>query len=162
MIHIWRPWKLSNFQDPHPYPSTSEIPLHPRSWTSNFKQTPPLQMITNELKKNMIQGWLFGYYMLSTKFIINKRWLHCLTSESKRKFLVSNILFGLAWSLVMAQIQFSLIKKDWTLRTLAAPPTPLRPTRAHFYLTPTSPPSTHTPHLPPYPASTWMSYVHSP
>ena len=49
-------------------------------------------MITNQLKENMIQGLLFGYYMLSTKFIIIKGWLHCLTSESKRRFLVSNIL----------------------------------------------------------------------
>ena len=50
--------------------------------------------------------------------------LHCLTLESKGKFLVNNILiFGSAWCLVMAQIQFSLIiKKDWTSRTLANPP----------------------------------------
>ena len=42
---------------------------------------------------------------------IIKGWLHCLTSESKGRFLVNNILFGSAWCLVMAQIQFSLIKK---------------------------------------------------
>ena len=43
---------------------------------------------------------------------IIKGLLHCLTSESKRRFLVNNILtFGWAWCLVMAQIQFSLIKK---------------------------------------------------
>ena len=41
-----------------------------------------------------------------------KGWLHCLTSESKGRFFVNNILiFDSAWCLVMAQIQFSLIKK---------------------------------------------------
>ena len=39
---------------------------------------------------------------------IIKGWLHCLTSESKGRFLANNTL---AWCLVMAQIQFSLIKK---------------------------------------------------
>ena len=34
---------------------------------------------------------------------IIKQWLHCLTSDSKGKFLVSNMLmFGLAWCLVIA------------------------------------------------------------
>ena len=43
---------------------------------------------------------------------IIKGWLRCLTSESKGRFLVNNILmFGLAWCLVMTQIQFSLRKK---------------------------------------------------
>ena len=42
MIHIWRPWKLSNFQDPPPpCPSMSKIIRHPRPWTSNFKRTSP-------------------------------------------------------------------------------------------------------------------------
>ena len=42
MIHIWRPWKSSNFQDPHPpCPSTSKILPLPWSWTSNFKCSPP-------------------------------------------------------------------------------------------------------------------------
>ena len=27
-------------------------------WTSNFKRTPPLQIITNQLKESIIQGWL--------------------------------------------------------------------------------------------------------
>ena len=55
LIHIWRPWKLSNFQDlPPPCPSTSKIFPPPWPWTSNFKQTPSLQMITNQLKENII------------------------------------------------------------------------------------------------------------
>ena len=79
-------------------------------------------------------------------------WLHCLKLESKGRFLVNNILmFGSAWCLVMAQIQFSLIKKnkDWTSITLSnSPPPPFPPLHSrasHFYLTypplPTSPQS---------------------
>ena len=63
MIHIWHPWELSIFQDPHlPCPAMSKILSPPWPWTSNFKQTLspyPLQMITNQLKENIIQGWLF-------------------------------------------------------------------------------------------------------
>ena len=41
-----------------------------------------------------------------------KGWFHCLTSESKGRFSVNSILmFGLVRCLIMAQIQFSLIKK---------------------------------------------------
>ena len=51
--------------------------------------------------------------------------LHCLTSESKERFLVNNVLFGSSWCLVKAEIQFSLIKKKiWTSRTLANLPPP--------------------------------------
>ena len=51
---------------------------------------------------------------------IIKGWLHYLTSEPKGRFLVNNTLMfgswylvmaGSAWCLVMAQIQFSLLKK---------------------------------------------------
>ena len=55
---------------------------------------------------------------------IIKGWFHCLTSESKERFLVNNkLMFGSTCSLVMVQIQFSSIKenKDWTSRTLANP-----------------------------------------
>ena len=51
-----------------------------------------------------------------------KGWLHCLTWDSKGRFLINNILtFGSTWCLVMVQLQFSLIKKlkDLTSRTLA-------------------------------------------
>ena len=205
-------------------PPTPLVHLRPKffhppwPWTSNFKWTPPLQMMTNQLKENIIQGWLlyvirsflyfgsrFQYQLINqliflllytlvcavaqkyhemsfvvihifTRFAINlfyfhgtatvpracertkskekqnqvtshsnwrrvllfdlahkqcngiiKGWLHCLRSESKGRFLVNNILvLGLA-CLVIALIQFSLIKrenKDWTSRTLANPPPP--------------------------------------
>ena len=59
MIHIWHPWKLSNFEDPQPplsiYVQNSYTPL---TLDINFKQTPSLQMITNQIRENIIQGWL--------------------------------------------------------------------------------------------------------
>ena len=63
-IHIRRPWKLCNFQDPQPplfihvqnsLPPTLDLG-RPISNESS------LQMISNQLKENIIQGWL---YMLS-------------------------------------------------------------------------------------------------
>ena len=73
---------------------------------------------------------------------IIRGWLHCLTPESIVRFLANNILmFDLAWCLVMAQIQISLIKKNkdghlehslppyhWQLLifTLAPSPSPFR------------------------------------
>ena len=57
MIQVWRPWKLFIFQDPHLLcPSTSKI-LPPPLINS-------LQMITNHLKENIIQGWLL--YVIRT------------------------------------------------------------------------------------------------
>ena len=42
-IHIWRPWKLPNFQDSHPHPCSSTSKIFPSPWPqmSNFKQTLP-------------------------------------------------------------------------------------------------------------------------
>ena len=58
---MWRPWKLSNFQDPPP-PLSSYVQLcllPPWPWTPNFKRTPlPLQIVANQLKENITQGWL--------------------------------------------------------------------------------------------------------
>ena len=67
MIHKWRPWKLSNFQDPH-------VHLRPKFFhcldlgcpVSN--EPPPFQMITNHLRENMIQGLLL--------YVINKAHNH--------------------------------------------------------------------------------------
>ena len=74
-----------------------------------------------------------------------KGWLHCLTSMSKRRFLVDNtLMFGSAWFLVMVQIQFSLIKKDWTFRTHVNP----------------SPPTSSNISFLSYPPPPWTSYVY--
>ena len=123
--------KITQFSRPHPLcPSTPEIlPLLDLG-----------HLILNKLP-SLKTSSKDGYYKLSTKFIIIKGWFCCLKSEWKRRFLVNNILmFGSAWCLVMAQIQFSLTKKikDWTSRTLTIPHSLLQIT-SRFYLTPLFP-----------------------
>ena len=62
MIHIWRPWKLSNFQDsPLPCSSTSKILPPPWPWLPILNYN---QMTTNRLKEN-IQGWLLDHVLPS-------------------------------------------------------------------------------------------------
>ena len=56
---------------PLPCPSTSKIPPPCWPWMSNFKRknpppSSPLQMITNELKEYIIQGWLL--YVIRPSF----------------------------------------------------------------------------------------------
>ena len=87
---------------------------------------------------------------------IIKGWLHCLTSESQGRFLVNNVLmFGSAWCLVSAQIQFSLIKK-------------IRIGRSGHSLIPHTPASDNIRFLPyhshPFlpPLLKWASYVYHP
>ena len=64
MVHVWRPWKLSNFQDPLPhlliYVQNSSTPLNLNLQFQTTPLPPPasLQMITNQLKENIIQAWL--------------------------------------------------------------------------------------------------------
>ena len=56
-----------------PCPSTSEILPPSWLWTSNFERTlpTPLQIITNQLKENMIQGWiLYLINEVTTELII--------------------------------------------------------------------------------------------
>ena len=48
-------------------------------------------------------------------------------------------MFGLAWCLVMAQNQFSLIKKKIGLPELSLTSHPLRPITSHFCLNPPPP-----------------------
>ena len=72
MIHIWRPWKLSNFQD-HPPPLSIYIQNSstPLTWDVQFQKKsspllpppspPPPRLSLNDnqsIKKNIIQGWL--------------------------------------------------------------------------------------------------------
>ena len=50
--------------------------------------------------------------VLCNNVMVSLKWLHCLTSESKERFLDKNVLmFGSVRCLVMAQIQFFLLKK---------------------------------------------------
>ena len=95
-------------------------------------------MWTNEIRTKTKP--IHATFKLATDFIVRlspltcngiiKRWLHYLMSVSKERFLGNILMFGSVWCLVMAEIQFSLIKKinkDWTSRTLANPPTPPPP-----------------------------------
>ena len=102
------------------YFATNLFYLHNLKTQANYGITIPPCMWMNEIKtktslitshSNWPRVLLFDLTHKLCKGII-ERWFHCLTSESKRRFLVSNILmFGSVWCLVMAQIQFSLIKK---------------------------------------------------
>ena len=113
------PWKLSKFQASPPtvylLPNFS-TPLPTWPWTSNFKRifspsstnygtTNACERTKSKQKQNQItshSNWprvlLFRVAHKQCNRII-KRWVHCLTSELK------------AWCLVIAQIQYSLIKK---------------------------------------------------
>ena len=80
-IDIWRPWK---FKTPYPplCPATSKILPPPRPSMSNFKRIPPLKMITNQLKGNIILGWLLyvirSFLQVGFRFqyqVINLAWL---------------------------------------------------------------------------------------
>ena len=59
MIHIRCQCKLSNFQDPPPplsiYVQSSSTPL---TLDAQFQRNPPLQMIANQFKENIIPRWL--------------------------------------------------------------------------------------------------------
>ena len=73
MIQIWLWWKLSNFQDIlyPPCPSTSKL-FHPLDLGHpNFTSfPPPHQMTTNQLKENIIQGWLLSAFGFSTNSLM--------------------------------------------------------------------------------------------
>ena len=59
--------KIVQFSRPPtpPCPATSRIVQHPRPWMFNFKWTPSptLQMINNQIKGNIILGWLLHVIM---------------------------------------------------------------------------------------------------
>ena len=61
MIHIRRPWKWSNFQDP-PHPLSIYVQIFSTLLTLDVQfqmnLLPPLQMKANRLKENIIQEWL--------------------------------------------------------------------------------------------------------
>ena len=116
----------------------------------NYRTTTAPCMWTNEIKTKQNQvtsrsNWphviLFDLAHKQCNGII-KGWLHCLTLESKGRFLVNNILmFGSTWCLIMAQIQFSPIKnnKNWTSRTPANLPPPTS-NNISFFPYPSPPP----------------------
>ena len=116
-------------------------------WSLSFNKVATLlkkRFLTNEIKaktrpsmshSNWPRVLLFDLANKQCNGII-KGWFHYLTSQSKGRFLVNNILmFGSAWCLVMAQIQFSLIKKIKIGRPEhSLTPHPVRPITSHFSL----------------------------
>ena len=82
---------------------------------TNFKRTPsllPLSKWCRVCERTTHSNWphVFLPYLSHKQYNDIKGWLYCLTSESKGRFLVSNIfMFGSEWCLVMAKIKFSLI-----------------------------------------------------
>ena len=146
MIHIWRPWKLSNFQDPPPhlsiYVQNSSTPL---TLDVQFQTTPLLpkwyracERMKSKQKQNQVKShsnWQrVLFFGLAPQTISLKDYF--TVWRQREDFLSIILIFGLAWCLIMAQTQFSLIKKkDWTPRTLATPPPPPpRPIASHFCL----------------------------
>ena len=145
MYDVHEIYPIFNFPT-YPCPSTSKI-LSTLDLGRPILNKHPLQMITNQLKENMIQKMAIR----GNQRII-KGWLHHLTSESKGRHLVIKILMlGTAWCLVMAQTQFSLIRKrNWMSRTFAI---------TH---PPTSKSISFLPWPLPHTLSSWMSYVYRP
>ena len=127
--------------------------------TQTMEQQPPCACEQTKSKQKQNQVTLHSNWTRALLFDLSpkqcngilKGWFHCRTPEWKRQFLVNNILmFGSAWCLVMAQIQFSLIKK-------------LKIGRPEHWLTPHFPTSDNISILfyPPTP-SKWTSYVYHP
>ena len=152
-IHIWRPLKLSNFQDPPALVHLRPIFFHlldlgcpilnkPLTPLTNYQTTTSPCMWTNEIKTKTKASHVT--FKLTTRSII-KVWLHSLTPESIGRVLVNNkLMFDSTWCLVMAHIQFSLIKKKLRLevQNTCYPLHP--PTSGNISFLPYSPPPRHT------------------
>ena len=121
MIHIWCPWKLSNFQDPLSLVHLRPNFVHPLwPWTPNFKRpSPSLPQTMEEKPDRTYEGTKSKQkYNLVTShanwprvLLFHFAYKQCSDTEPVGRFLVNNILmFDSAWCLVMAQIQFYLIK----------------------------------------------------
>ena len=85
MIHIWRPWQLSNFQYAPPllsiYVQNVSTPLVQLQTIHTHTHT-PLQVITDQLKENVIQWWIIyairSFFQIGFHFkyqLINLLWL---------------------------------------------------------------------------------------
>ena len=110
MIHIWQSWKLPNIQDHHPTcTATSNILPTLWPWTSNFKQTLPLfQMITDQLKGNIILGWLL--YVIRSFFLVS----FCFQYRLINFVWLSIQLFSFSWSQSHLQNNFKKYKSSFS------------------------------------------------
>ena len=94
MIHIWRPRKLSNFQDPN-----SLAHLRPKLNLLQVSKPQvnllPLQMITSQLKENIIQGWVL--YVIRSFFQVCFRFQNQFINFVSPSF----DFFSFSWSLTI-------------------------------------------------------------
>ena len=102
MIHIWRPWKVSNFEDTAPslsiYVRNSSTPL---TLDVQFQTTPlPLQVIINKLKEDIIQGWLL--YVIRSLLQLGFRFQYQLINLVWLSF----DFFSFSWSLYLFFVCF--------------------------------------------------------
>ena len=143
MIHIWHPLKLSNFQDLSPRPPTLlfiyvQNSSSPLTVDVQFQTNPssPLQVITNQLKPNIIQEWPLyvtsSFPQVGFRFqyqLINLVWLSflclvflltsfhraCEQAKSKRK--QNQVVSYLKWPRVLlfdiAHKQGNDVIKEW-------------------------------------------------
>ena len=149
------------FKTPHP-PCPSTFKFFPPSWPwrSNFEWTPhslkqtmeqqphlPCKRTKSKQKQNQVMSHSNWPRVLLLDLAhkqcngIFKEWLQCLTPKSIGIFLVNNVLmFETTLCLVIAQIEFSLIKKIKIGRPEHLLPSPL-PTSDNisFLLQPPSP-----------------------
>ena len=85
------------FRTPQPpCPSKSNILPPPLPWTSNFKRTlHPLYMLTNQLKENIIQGWLL--YVIKSFLQVG----FCFQYQLINLAWLSFGFFSFSWSLII-------------------------------------------------------------
>ena len=105
-IYIRRPWKLSNFQDP-PFlfiyvqnfftPLTMDIQFPPPP------PPPPIQMIANQLKENIIQGWLL--YVIRLFLQVSFRFQYQLINVVQLSF----DFFSFGWNLTICFFRGSML-----------------------------------------------------
>ena len=143
---------------PPPPPTHTYTHLHTHIHTqhthtpspTNYGTTTATWMWTNKLKTKTKPNHVT--FKLTTGSIVrfSPQRVHgyhqkiCLTLDSIGRFWVTNILmFDSAWCQVMAEIQFSLIKKSCTFRILVTSP----PSYIRCHLIFTSPPPPPIPHI---------------
>ena len=100
---------MSNVQDPSPpFRATSKVIPPPWPWTSNFKRTPLLQMITNQLKENIIQGWVL--YVIRSFLQVD----FCSQYQLINLVWLSTDFFLFSWSQPCLQSCFKKLKTSFS------------------------------------------------
>ena len=120
LVHLhpkfFHPFELGRLVSNDPPP----LQIPPCMWTNKIKTKKKSRHVT--FKLTMLSIFRFSPTSNTMVSLIND----FTVWRQKEDFLLIMLIFGSVWCLVMAQTQFSLIKKkDWTSRTLAisSPPT---------------------------------------